>query len=143
LSKALWDGSIRHGRPRSPNWIGIRTAETPLLSSCPSGRPDLALHRRPDPSPIERGDRLHALCPVGVAAQSLVASPVSSLANPATATPDAHIALMYRSLTKLRPVFDLLTKEAKDKVLKGNYERIFDQGRRNVRAWEQAHALQR
>jgi len=41
-----------------------------------------------------------------------------------------------------KPVFDQLTKEAKDKILKGNYERIFDQGRKNVRAWEQAHAAQ-
>lgn len=41
-----------------------------------------------------------------------------------------------------KPVFDKLTQEAKDKILKGNYERIFDQGRKNVRAWEQAHASQ-
>jgi hypothetical protein len=38
-----------------------------------------------------------------------------------------------------KPVFDLLTPEAKQKILKGNYERIFDQGRRNARAWEAAH----
>jgi len=42
-----------------------------------------------------------------------------------------------------KPVFDQLTKEAKTKILKGNYERIFDQGRKNVRAWEQAHVAQR
>jgi predicted TIM-barrel fold metal-dependent hydrolase len=35
-----------------------------------------------------------------------------------------------------KPVFDLLTPEAKEKILKRNYERIFDQGRKNVRAWE-------
>jgi len=37
-----------------------------------------------------------------------------------------------------KPVFDKLTPEAKEKVLKGNYARIFDQGRRNARAWEKA-----
>jgi len=38
-----------------------------------------------------------------------------------------------------KPVFDLLTPEAKNKILKGNYERIFDHGRKNARAWEAAH----
>ena len=38
-----------------------------------------------------------------------------------------------------QPVWDLLTPEAREKVLKGNYVRIFDQGRRNARAWEKAH----
>jgi hypothetical protein len=38
------------------------------------------------------------------------------------------------------PVFTKLNPEAKDKILKRNYERIFDQGRKNVRAWEKAHA---
>jgi hypothetical protein len=32
-----------------------------------------------------------------------------------------------------------LTPEASRKVRTGNYERIFDEGRRRVRAWEQAH----
>ena len=32
-----------------------------------------------------------------------------------------------------------LTPEASLKVRKGNYERIFDEGRRKVRAWEKAH----
>jgi predicted TIM-barrel fold metal-dependent hydrolase len=34
------------------------------------------------------------------------------------------------------PVFALLTPEAKEKLLKGNYERLFDEARRRVRAWE-------
>ena len=38
-----------------------------------------------------------------------------------------------------KPVFDLLTPEAKARILKSNYERIFDQGRKNARAWEAAH----
>jgi len=42
-----------------------------------------------------------------------------------------------------KPVFDLLEPAAKEKILKGNYERIFDQGRKNVRAWERAHAARR
>jgi len=37
------------------------------------------------------------------------------------------------------PVFRLLTPEASLAVRKGNYERIFDEGRRKVRAWERAH----
>jgi Amidohydrolase len=37
------------------------------------------------------------------------------------------------------PVWRLLTPEASLKVRKGNYQRIFDEGRRRVRAWEAAH----
>ena len=37
------------------------------------------------------------------------------------------------------PVFRQLTPEASLKVRKGNYQRIFDEGRRKVRAWEKAH----
>ena len=37
------------------------------------------------------------------------------------------------------PVWRLLTPEASLKVRKGNYERIFDEGRRRVRAWERAN----
>jgi hypothetical protein len=36
------------------------------------------------------------------------------------------------------PVFELLTPEAKTKLLKDNYERLFDQARNRVRAWESA-----
>jgi hypothetical protein len=38
------------------------------------------------------------------------------------------------------PVFRSLTPEASLKLRKGNYQRIFDEGRRKVRAWEKAHA---
>ncbi len=38
------------------------------------------------------------------------------------------------------PVFRLLTPDASRKVRKGNYQRIFDDGRRKVRAWEKMHA---
>jgi predicted TIM-barrel fold metal-dependent hydrolase len=37
------------------------------------------------------------------------------------------------------PVWKLLTPEASLKVRKGNYERIFDEGRRRVREWEKAN----
>jgi len=37
------------------------------------------------------------------------------------------------------PVWRQLTPDASLKVRKGNYERIFDEGRRKVRAWEQSH----
>lgn len=37
------------------------------------------------------------------------------------------------------PVWRLLTPEASLKVRKGNYERIFDEGRRKVRAWEKVN----
>jgi hypothetical protein len=37
------------------------------------------------------------------------------------------------------PLFVKLTPEASEKLRKGNYERLFDEGRRRVRAWEQAN----
>jgi len=37
------------------------------------------------------------------------------------------------------PVFRQLTPEASFKVRKGNYQRIFDDGRRRVRTWERTH----
>jgi hypothetical protein len=37
------------------------------------------------------------------------------------------------------PLFAKLTPEASEKLRKGNYERLFDEARRKVRAWEQAN----
>jgi hypothetical protein len=37
------------------------------------------------------------------------------------------------------PLWDLLTPETRQKVRKGNYERLFDAARKKVRAWEAAH----
>jgi predicted TIM-barrel fold metal-dependent hydrolase len=37
------------------------------------------------------------------------------------------------------PLWSLLTKDASEKVRKGNYERLFDEARQKVRAWERAH----
>jgi hypothetical protein len=36
-------------------------------------------------------------------------------------------------------LWDLLSKETSEKVRKRNYERIFDEARRRVRAWELAN----
>jgi hypothetical protein len=38
-----------------------------------------------------------------------------------------------------QPLFAKLTPEAKQKLLTGNYERLFDEARLKVRAWEKAH----
>jgi predicted TIM-barrel fold metal-dependent hydrolase len=37
------------------------------------------------------------------------------------------------------PLFAMLTPQASEKVRKGNYERLFDEARRKVRAWEKAN----
>jgi len=37
-------------------------------------------------------------------------------------------------------VWERLTPEAKEKITKGNYERLFNTARTRVRAWEKAHA---
>jgi hypothetical protein len=37
------------------------------------------------------------------------------------------------------PLFAQLTPEASEKLRKGNYERLFDEARRRVRAWESAN----
>jgi len=37
------------------------------------------------------------------------------------------------------PLFAKLSPEAREKLLKGNYERLFDEARRRVRAWEKAN----
>jgi hypothetical protein len=38
-----------------------------------------------------------------------------------------------------KPIWQQLTPDASLKVRRGNYERIFDEGRRRVRAWERAN----
>ena len=45
--------------------------------------------------------------------------------------------------TQYAPLFAQLTPEASAKVRKGNYERLFDQARQRVRAWERAHIKER
>jgi predicted TIM-barrel fold metal-dependent hydrolase len=42
-------------------------------------------------------------------------------------------------LDMYEPLLSALTPEAREKLLKGNYARLFDEGRRKVRAWERAN----
>jgi hypothetical protein len=55
--------------------------------------------------------------------------------NVASPTPEKYFAVY----DMWQPVWDLLTDDAKDMILKGNYERIYDKARRDVRAWEKSH----
>jgi len=48
-----------------------------------------------------------------------------------------HYLGLYRMY---EPLWELLTPEARDLVLKGNYERVFDAASAKVRAWEAANA---
>jgi hypothetical protein len=48
-------------------------------------------------------------------------------------------AAYYAVFDMWAPVFRLLTPDTSRKVRKGNFERIFDEGRRRVRAWERAN----
>ena len=51
-------------------------------------------------------------------------------------------AAYYGVYEMYQPLWKLLTPETREKVLKRNYERVFDEGRKNARAWEKAHAGQ-
>jgi hypothetical protein len=55
--------------------------------------------------------------------------------NVAPKNPEAY----YRVYEMYAPLWEKLTPETKAKVLKGNYERLFDEARRKVRAWEKAN----
>jgi predicted TIM-barrel fold metal-dependent hydrolase len=44
----------------------------------------------------------------------------------------------YAVFNSYRPLWALLTRDASEKVRKGNYERLFDSARTKVRAWERA-----
>jgi predicted TIM-barrel fold metal-dependent hydrolase len=41
------------------------------------------------------------------------------------------------------PLWKALTPEASEKIRKGNYERLFDAARLNVRSWEKVHSKER
>lgn len=56
--------------------------------------------------------------------------------NVAPATQEQHL----RIYELYQPLLAELTPEARHALLKGNYERIFDEARRRVRAWEAANA---
>ncbi|HEY7305985.1 MAG TPA: amidohydrolase family protein [Bryobacteraceae bacterium] len=49
-------------------------------------------------------------------------------------------AMYSRVFYQYKPLWNLLSAEASLKVRRGNYERIFDEGQRKVRSWENAHA---
>ena len=66
-------------------------------------------------------------------------TPIASSSAP-TRSPPAAPAAYYAVFDLWAPVWSRLTPEASRKVRTGNYERLFDEGRRRVRAWEQAHA---
>ena len=51
---------------------------------------------------------------------------------------ETYLKIYYMYL----PLFAQLTPEAKQKILKGNYERLFDASRIKVRAWEKVNANQ-
>src|SRR4029078_1923964 len=51
----------------------------------------------------------------------------------------ANQASYLKIVDMYQPLFARLTPDAKQKLLKGNYERLFDEARRQVRAWEAAH----
>ena len=53
----------------------------------------------------------------------------------------ADTAAYFGVYNMYAPLWSRLSKDASEKVRKGNYERIFDEARRNVRAWEAAHVL--
>src|SRR4051812_25192383 len=72
-------------------------------------------------------------------AAMLNASPTPFLFATATAAP-AGPAPYYAVFDMWAPVWPQLTADASIKVRKGNYERIFNEGRRRVREWERANA---
>jgi hypothetical protein len=45
----------------------------------------------------------------------------------------------YAVFDMYNPMWALLTPEASQKVRIGNYVRLFDEGRKRVRAWEKAN----
>ena len=53
----------------------------------------------------------------------------------APASQEKYLKVYYQ----YEPFWRLLTPEASEKIRKGNYERIFNEGRRRVRAWEAAN----
>jgi hypothetical protein len=55
--------------------------------------------------------------------------------NVASASQDKHLEV-YRMY---EPLWNLLTPEARERILKINYEKLFDKSRKDVRAWEKAH----
>jgi predicted TIM-barrel fold metal-dependent hydrolase len=55
----------------------------------------------------------------------------------------ASVDAMVAVYDAYAPVWALLTEDARDKITKGNYERLFDQASQRVRAWESANLQRR
>ncbi len=53
------------------------------------------------------------------------------------ASPDQKTFLSVYNL--YQPLWDKLTPEAREKIMKGNYKRLFDEAKAKVRAWEKAN----
>ena len=51
----------------------------------------------------------------------------------------ADQASYLKIMDMYKPLFDKLTPDAKNKLLKGNYERLFDAAKKKVREWEALH----
>ncbi|HXZ80885.1 MAG TPA: amidohydrolase family protein [Terriglobales bacterium] len=54
----------------------------------------------------------------------------------APSTQEQYLRVYYQ----YAPLWQLLTPAAREKITRGNYERIFDEARRKVRAWEDVNA---
>jgi hypothetical protein len=52
----------------------------------------------------------------------------------------ASIDAQLKVFETYQPLWDALKPDVRQMVTAGNYERIFDEGRKRVRAWERAHA---
>src|SRR4051812_35887052 len=76
------------------------------------------------------------------AADMINRHPDRSLSGPDEVAPKPQEAYLkvYRQYA---PLFAQLTPEASAKVRTGNYERLFDEARRKVRAWEQANVKEK
>ena len=57
----------------------------------------------------------------------------SDVVAPSSIDPQLKVYETYQ------PLWDALKPEVRQMVTTGNYERLFDEGRKRVRAWERAH----
>ena len=69
---------------------------------------------------------------------SSTATPTASCSAPTRSRPPTQAGYL-KVYDMYAPLFAKLTPEASEKVRKGNYERLFDEARRKVRAWEKAN----
>ncbi len=122
--RAAGEGSAGHHRPRA---VESRAALTSTSTSPGTRSPSTSSHRlrpsRRPPALINRHPDRFLFGTDEVA--------------PTDQTAYLKVYHMYA------PLFAQLTPEASEKVRKGNYERLFDEARRRVRAWEKANVTER